>query len=58
MDSRTRRGYARLLGDLQLMEQSDLFLTAQERAKASIDELEYLITRLEQLGNASDNPPH
>ncbi len=51
MDSRTRRGYVRLLRDLQQLGSSDPFRNSIERAKASIDEFERLIARLEKLGN-------
>lgn len=54
MDRRTQKGYARIFRDLQLLELSDQLLTPQERAKASIDALEHLIHRLEQLGNDSE----
>ncbi len=56
MDGRTRRGYARLLRDLQHLERSEQFLTARERANASIDALEDLIHRLGKLGNNTEGP--
>ncbi|MGB0910605.1 MAG: hypothetical protein ACPGYT_09600 [Nitrospirales bacterium] len=51
MDRRAQKGYARILKDLQQLELSDQFRTSLQSAKASIDELERLIVRLEKLGN-------
>ena len=51
MDDQIRRGYARLLRDLQLSERPAHLRTSLEEAKKSIDELERFIVRLEQLEN-------
>ena len=50
LDDRTRRGYVRLLRDLQRLEEEDRALAKFERARKSLDELDRLIARLERLG--------
>ena len=55
MDSRTRKGYARLLWDLQLLELSEQRKISLKRAKVLIDELERLIMRIETLGEDLNN---
>ena len=57
MIERITRGYADLLRDLQDSDHPTQLQLALERAKASIDELERIITRLERIDQRAISDP-
>ena len=57
LDDRTKRGFVRLLGELQRLEQEEQMLAKFERARKSLDELDRLIARLERLGKTLERAP-
>ncbi len=56
MDDRIRRGYARMLRDLQRFESQTRLKNALQSAKESIDEFERLIVKLEQNEDDPQDP--